>query len=65
VCTPASLDGSPVKTPGRHLLCYKAVRGRYCPAHVPVIGAHTADTFGETVFTTSREEEVCVPASAE
>jgi hypothetical protein len=62
VCTPASLDGSAIKTPGRHLLCYKASRGRYMPAHVGRTGAHTASIFGLDQLSTKREEEVCVPA---
>lgn len=62
VCTPVSLDGSAVKTPGRHLLCYKATRGRYARTHVPVLGLHTGDVLGSAVSSTSREEEVCVPA---
>jgi len=62
VCTPASVDGSAIKTPGRHLLCYRATRGRYATTHVPEVGVHGGDLFGQSVFSTVREEEVCVPA---
>src|SRR5205085_7835854 len=61
VCTPAAVDG-PVKTPGRHLLCYTAKHDKLSAAHVPVHGLHAADLFGESVFTTSHESEICVPA---
>jgi hypothetical protein len=62
VCVPASINGSSIKTPGRHLLCYKAGRGRYMPPHTTRDGVHTADLLGATEMETRREEEVCIPA---
>lgn len=62
VCIPSSLDGSIVKTPERHLLCYKASRGRLMPRHAAQDGVHAADTLGDDVLSTRKEEEVCIPA---
>ncbi|HXC50849.1 MAG TPA: lamin tail domain-containing protein [Candidatus Limnocylindrales bacterium] len=61
VCVPAAVDG-PVKTPGRHLLCYKAARSKLSPVHIPALGVNAADLFAESIFSTSREAELCVPA---
>ncbi|HYC54768.1 MAG TPA: lamin tail domain-containing protein [Candidatus Binatia bacterium] len=63
VCTPASLDGSAVKTPGRHLLCYRASRDKFFPKHAPVAGVHTADVFLEDRIDTVLEQELCVPST--
>jgi hypothetical protein len=62
VCLPASVGGSAIKTPGRHLLCYKAGRGRYMAKHAARTGVHTADVVATTQVDTRREEEVCIPA---
>ncbi len=62
VCAPASIDGSPIKTPGRHLLCYKASRGRYMPKLTPRYGLHTADVVTATQMDVRKDEEVCIPA---
>ena len=64
VCTPASWDGSVVNAPQRHLLCYRASRDRYSPAHVAHLGVHSADELADDIFDTVREEELCVPAIA-
>ena len=61
VCTPAAVDGA-VKTPGRHLLCFKAARNKFSAAHVPVAGVNAADLFSSSVLATSREAELCIPA---
>jgi hypothetical protein len=62
LCTPVSVDGSEIKTPGRHLICYPAKRDKYSRLHVPALGLHTANHLETSRFDTVREEELCVPS---
>jgi len=64
LCVPTDL-GSGVKYPERSLLCYPTRGGDYNPRHEPVFGLHTATTFGQAVHDTQREDDHCVPASAD
>jgi hypothetical protein len=63
LCAPVSADGSFIKTPGRHLLCFPAKREKFSNTHVPVLGIHTANGLATDVVDTSREEELCVPSA--
>jgi hypothetical protein len=63
LCTPVSVDGSVIMTPGRHLLCYSAKVAKFSNKHVPVAGVESVDALFSDVVRTSREEEICVPSS--
>jgi hypothetical protein len=62
LCTPVAVDGSVIKTPGRHLLCYPAKRGKFWPKHLPVNGVTVADGIFSDLLGTVAEEELCVPS---
>lgn len=63
VCVPVAADGSFIKTPGRHLLCFPAKRERFTNKHVPVLAVHTANELASTMVDTRREDELCVPSA--
>ncbi len=63
LCTPVSVDGSAIKTPGRHLLCFPAKRDKFSRVHVPALGIHTANELAAGLVDTIREEEICVPSA--
>jgi hypothetical protein len=64
VCNPVGVNGEPIKDPSQHMVCYKAKRDRRQERHERAI-ANTHDELGPSEFLTSREEELCVPATVQ
>src|SRR5262249_35626825 len=63
LCTPVDLNGSGIKHPLVHQLCYKVKRSKGAPRHVPELGLHLNNRFsGVERLDTQREEFLCVPS---
>jgi hypothetical protein len=63
LCTPVDLNGSGIKHPLIHQLCYKVKASKGGPKHVPQIGVHLNNTFaGVERLDTQKEEFLCVPS---
>jgi hypothetical protein len=58
LCTPVSKDGSDIKDPARHLLCY-SVR----PATTPRSPVFVTNQFGSQTVSMSHEGAFCVPST--
>jgi hypothetical protein len=63
LCAPVDKDGSGIKHPATHLMCYKAVGVKGEPKHVKVSGLYLNDQFGPRRLDTVQEEELCVPSA--
>ncbi len=63
LCTPVAVDGSVIKTPGRHLLCYRAKAAKFSHRHVSVTGIQSEDGLFSDVVSTVSEEEICIPSN--
>jgi hypothetical protein len=59
LCTPVDKNGSGIKNPTGHLVCYQ-VQGR--PRHQKRSNVHTADQFGQEQIDTNKEREICIPS---
>ena len=63
LCTPVDLNGSGIKHPLVHQLCYKVKRSKGAPKHVPQVGLHVNNRFaGVERLDTQNEELLCVPS---
>ena len=63
LCTPVDLNGSGIKHPLIHQLCYKVKASKGVPKHVPQIGLHVNNGFsGVERLDTQKEEFLCVPS---
>jgi len=68
LCLPVSVDGSPIENPFGHLMCYKVKRASGQPRHVRVLGIYANNQLenenpgGPGRLTTTREDELCMPA---
>ncbi len=68
LCLPVSLAGAPVKNPFGHLMCYKVKRASGQPPYVRVLGIYANNSLenvnlgGPGRLTTTREDELCMPA---
>ena len=60
-CTPASLDGGPVKNAGGYLACYPVRPNEFSPRHTPRTGIYTANELSSDFLDTRRENEICLP----
>lgn len=59
LCTPVDKNGSGIKNPTGHFMCYQ-VQGK--PRHVRRSNVHTADQFGLEQLDTVKEREICIPS---
>jgi cysteine-rich repeat protein len=63
LCTPVDLNGSGIKHPLIHQLCYKVKLSRGAPKHIPQIGLHVNNGLaGVERLDTQKEEFLCVPS---
>jgi hypothetical protein len=62
ICNPVSMDGSTIKNPAGHLLCYLTRRSRNEPRHTSRIGVGIASSLLTTSVDTRDVNEICVPA---
>jgi hypothetical protein len=63
LCTPVSVNGSVIKHPLVHQLCYKAKPATGAPKHTPQLGLHVNNTFsGLERLDAKKEELLCVPS---
>ena len=63
LCTPVELNGSGIKHPLIHQLCYKVKLSKGAPRHVPQIGLHVSNGFSAVErLDTQKEEFLCVPS---
>jgi hypothetical protein len=64
LCVPAAVGDAGVQNPRAAVLCYKIQRASGQPAHQRVVGQiHLQNDLGAQRVDTSREKELCVPAS--
>jgi hypothetical protein len=63
LCVPVSVNGSVVKSPDAHLLCYNAKPARGEPKHIRRSGLFLSDQFGNMRLDTIREREFCIPTT--
>jgi len=63
LCTPVDLNGSGIKHPLIHQLCYKVRASKGSPQDIPQIGLHLNNAFaGIERVDTQKEELLCVPS---
>ncbi len=68
LCLPVSASGEPIKNPFGHLMCYKVKRASGQSHYVRVLGIYAnnelenANPGGPGRLTTTREDELCMPA---
>ncbi len=63
LCTPVDLNGSGIKHPLIHQLCYKVKASKGSPRDIPQIGLHLNNAFaGVERVDTQKEEFLCVPS---
>ncbi len=63
LCTPVDLNGSGIKHPVVHQLCYKAKPAQGAPKHTPQLGLHVNNALsGLERLDTKKEEFLCVPS---
>lgn len=59
------MDGSGIKHPLIHQLCYKVKPSKGVPKHVPQLGLHVTNRFsGIERLDTQKQEFLCVPSLA-
>lgn len=63
LCAPVDKNGSGIKHPVNHLVCYQAKPVAGQPRHARQPGLYLADQFGAVRLDTVQDEELCVPSS--
>jgi hypothetical protein len=63
LCTPVHKNGSRIKNPDDHLMCYSVRTARGEPRHQMMEGIWVKDQFGAKQVDTRKEEELCVPST--
>jgi len=64
LCAPVDKDGEGIKEENSFLVCYQAKPAKGEPKHVPVVGAHLHNQFGQEQVDTKKESLLCVPTLA-
>jgi hypothetical protein len=62
LCTPVDKNGEGIKNPEAHLLCYQAKGASGQPKHVRQTGVRINNQIGLSVFSTTKESELCIPS---
>src|SRR5262249_42187117 len=63
LCTPVDLNGSGIKHPLIHQLCYKVRASKGSPKDIPQIGLHLNNAFARIERVDTQKEKIhCVPS---